>query len=61
MPRPPLSTPAAAERVRGLQSRLSQLSVPVLLRVREAAAAALERETLRARDADAVVRAARDR
>jgi hypothetical protein len=60
MPRSEPAIPAASARLRRLQARLPQLSVPALLRVRDALEALLERERIRVGDVDIVIRAAED-
>jgi hypothetical protein len=58
MPRRTLAVPVDAAHVRQLQAGLVRLPVPALLRVRDAAEAALARETLTAADVAAVLDAA---
>jgi hypothetical protein len=60
MPRSEPAIPAASARLRRLQARLPELSVPALLRVRDALEALLERETIRVSDVNAALRAADD-
>ncbi len=60
MPRTPVAIPAASARLRRLQARLPELSVPALLRMRDALEALLERETIRVSDLGTVTRAADD-
>jgi hypothetical protein len=60
MPRSEPAVSAAAARLRRLQARLDQLSVPALLRVREVLEPLLERERISVRDVNAVLRAASD-
>jgi hypothetical protein len=60
MPRSEPAIPAASARVRRLQDRLSELSVPALLRVRDSLEAVLEQERVSVNDVNAVLRAADD-
>ncbi len=60
MPRSEPAIPAASARVRRLQARLPELSVPTLLRLRDAADSLLERERISLRDVNALLRAADD-
>jgi hypothetical protein len=60
MPRSEPAIPAASARVRRLQSRLPELSVPALLRVRDALDPLLEQERISLKDVNAVLRAADD-
>ena len=60
MPRTPAAIPAASARLRRLQARLPELSVPALLRVRDALEALLEKERVRVSDVSTVTRAADD-
>jgi hypothetical protein len=60
MPRTPAAIPAASAQLRRLQGRLSELSVPALLRVRDALEALLGQERIRVSDVDTVTRAADD-
>jgi hypothetical protein len=58
MPRSEPAIPAASARLRRLQARLPELSVPALLRVRDAVEPLLEQERVRISDVNAVLRAA---
>ncbi|MHB8718808.1 MAG: hypothetical protein ACYDAC_07955 [Candidatus Dormibacteria bacterium] len=58
MPRRPTARPADAASLRALQQRLPELSVPTLLRVRDATDGLLQRPRLRLVDVAAVVAAA---
>ncbi len=58
MPRQEPAIPATAARLRRLQSRLPELSVPVLLRIRDALEPLLDQEHVRVSDLRAVLRAA---
>jgi hypothetical protein len=60
MPRSEPAIPAASARVRRLQDRLPDLSVPALLRVRDALEPLLEQERITLRDVDSILRAADD-
>ncbi|MDQ6856839.1 MAG: hypothetical protein M3Z57_07190 [Candidatus Dormibacteraeota bacterium] len=60
MPRTQPAIPAASARLRQLQARLPELSVPALLRVRDALEALLERERIRVTDVHAALRSADD-
>ncbi len=60
MPRTTAAIPAASASLRRLQARLPELSVPALLRVRDALEALLEQDTIRVRDVSGVLRAAAD-
>ncbi|HEY2570340.1 MAG TPA: hypothetical protein VGI27_02650 [Solirubrobacteraceae bacterium] len=60
MPRPEPAIPAASARLRRLQARLPELSVPALLRVRDALEALLQRDRIRVGDLGAVLRSADD-
>ena len=61
MPRPSESAArAASARVRRLQQRLPELSVPALLRIRDELDPILMRERVRVADVDTVLRAADD-
>ncbi len=60
MPRPQPAIPAASARLRRLQARLPELSVPALLRVRDALEGLLERDRIRAVDVNVALRAADD-
>ena len=59
---PPRSEPArsAAARLRRVERRLPELSVPALLRLRDAIEPALAAERLRAGDVDTIIAAADD-
>ena len=57
MPRPKPAIPADAAQLRALQADLADLSVPALLGVRDAVAAALLRERISATDVRAVLAA----
>jgi hypothetical protein len=58
MPRSEPAIPIASARLRRLQVRLPELSVPALLRVRDALEPVLERERVRLVDVNTVLRAA---
>ena len=58
MPRSEAAIPIASAQVRRLQDRLPELSVPALLRVRDALEPLLDKERIRLSDVDAVLRAA---
>jgi hypothetical protein len=58
MPRSEVKIPIASAQVRRLQARLPELSVPALLRVRDALEPVLDADTIRLSDVDAVLRAA---
>jgi hypothetical protein len=58
MPRSELKIPIASAQVRRLQARLPELSVPALLRVRDALEPVLDSDTIRLSDVNAVLRAA---
>jgi hypothetical protein len=58
MPRSEPAIPIASARLRRLQARLPELSVPALLRVRDALEPVLERERVRLVDVNTVLRAA---
>jgi hypothetical protein len=58
MPRSQVKIPIASAQVRRLQARLPELSVPALLRVRDALEPVLDGDTIRLSDANAVLRAA---
>lgn len=60
MPRSEPAIPAASARVRRLQARLPELSVPALLRMRDALEPLLEQERLNVADVTTVLRAADD-
>jgi hypothetical protein len=60
MPRTPVAIPAASARLRRLQARLPELSVPALLRLRDALEALLASERIRVSDVATVLRAAED-
>lgn len=60
MPRSEPAVPAASARVRRLQARLPELSVPALLRVRDAVEPLLERERISLADVNTVLHAADD-
>ena len=60
MPRSEPAIPAASARVRRLQARLPELSVPALLRLRDAVEPLLERERIRLSEVNTVLRAADD-
>jgi hypothetical protein len=60
MPRSAPAIPAASARLRRLQAQLPELSVPALLRVRDALEALLERDPIRVTDVNTVLRAADD-
>jgi hypothetical protein len=60
MPRSEPAVPAASARLRRLQARLPELSVPALLRVRDALEGLLERDRIRVSDVSSVLRAADD-
>jgi hypothetical protein len=60
MPRSAPAIPAASARVRRLQERLPELSVPALLRVRDSLEALLEQERVSVSDVNSVLRAAGD-
>jgi hypothetical protein len=58
MPRSEVRIPIATAQVRTLQARLPQLSVPALLRVRDALEPVLDSDTIRVSDVTTVLRAA---
>lgn len=58
MPRNEPAIPAASARLRRLQARLSELSVPSLLRVRDALEPLFDSERIRVSDANTVLLAA---
>ena len=58
MPRREPTVATACARLRRLQARLPDLSVPALLQVRDAIEPLLDAERLRSGDVDAVLRAA---
>jgi hypothetical protein len=58
MPRSEVKIPIASAQVRRLQARLPELSVPALLRVRDALEPVLDGDTIRLSDVNAVLRAA---
>jgi hypothetical protein len=58
MPRSEPAIPAASARLRRLQARLSELSVPSLLRMRDELEALLDVERIRVSDVNTVLRAA---
>jgi hypothetical protein len=58
MPSQKPAIPATSARLRRLQARLPELSVPTLLRIRDALAPVLERDRIRVSDVDAVLLAA---
>jgi hypothetical protein len=58
MPRSEVKLPIASAHVRRLQARLPELSVPALLRVRDALEPVLDGDTIRLSDVNAVLRAA---
>jgi hypothetical protein len=58
MPRSEVKIPIASAQVRRLQARLPELSVPALLRVRDALEPVLDGDTVRLSDVNAVLRAA---
>jgi hypothetical protein len=60
MPRSEPAIPAASSRVRRLQARLPELSVPTLLRLRDAAESLLERDRISLSDVSAMLRVADD-
>jgi hypothetical protein len=60
MPRSEVKIPIASAQVRRLQARLPELSVPALLRVRDALEPVLGGDTIRLSDVNAVLRAADD-
>lgn len=60
MPRSEPAIPAASARLRRLQARLPELSVPALLRLRDELEPLLDRERIRLSDVNAVLRSADD-
>jgi hypothetical protein len=60
MPRHEPAIPATSARLRRLQARLPELSVPVLLHVRDVIEPLLDKDRIRAADVTAVLRAAAD-
>ena len=58
MPRSEPAIPAASARLRRLQARLPDLSVPALLRLRDAIEPVLARDRIRLSDVSAVLRSA---
>jgi hypothetical protein len=58
MPRHEPAIPATSARLRRLQAGLPELSVPVLLHVRDALEPLLDRDRIRVSDVSAVLRAA---
>jgi hypothetical protein len=58
MPRSEPAIPAASARLRRLQARLPDLSVPALLRLRDAIEPVLARDRIRLIDVSAVLRSA---
>jgi hypothetical protein len=58
MPRSEVTIQIASAQVRRLQARLPELSVPALLRVRDALEPVLDGDTIRLSDVSAVLRAA---
>jgi hypothetical protein len=58
MPRSEVKIPIASAQVRRLQARLPELSVPALLRVRDALEPVLDGDTIRLSDVNTVLRAA---
>ncbi len=60
MPPKQAALPAASARLRRLQARLPELSVPALLRVRDALEALLGNDRIRVVDVTTVLRAADD-
>lgn len=61
MPRREPAIPAATARLRRLQARLPELSVPALLRVRDAVEPLLEQDLIRLADVSTVLAAADER
>ncbi|HSP64648.1 MAG TPA: hypothetical protein VLO10_00525 [Candidatus Deferrimicrobium sp.] len=60
MPRTQPAVPAASARLRQLQARLPELSVPALLRLRDALETLLASERIHVGDVDTALRAADD-
>jgi hypothetical protein len=60
MPRSEPAIPAASARLRRLQARLPEVSVPALLRMRDSLDELLQQERIRVSDVNAVLRAADD-
>jgi hypothetical protein len=58
MPRSEVKIPIASAQVRRLQARLPELSVPALLRVRDALEPVLDGDAIRLSDVNAVLRVA---